>query len=175
MNALDKFSLASGSKPNEAKCEIAGIGILKGVLLALCGMDCIDLTKKTILGIYFSYDKKLEAQENSIRHLRKIEKVLKLWRIRNLTVEGKITNFKTLAISTIIYLSLVTNVPMKVINKLNKIQTEFNWNGINPKIKNSTLCNKNKNGGLKNVDILSKVISLQCSWIIRLYDHSSHP
>ena len=45
MNAFDKFSLFSGLKPNEAKCEIAGIGVLKGVLPALCGMDCIDLTK----------------------------------------------------------------------------------------------------------------------------------
>ena len=32
-------------KPNKAKCEIAGIGVLKGVSLALCGMDCIDLIK----------------------------------------------------------------------------------------------------------------------------------
>ena len=46
INAFHKFSLVSGLKPNEAKCVIAGIGVLKGVLLALCGMDCIDLTKK---------------------------------------------------------------------------------------------------------------------------------
>ena len=42
-------------------------------------------------------------------------------------------------------------------------------------MKHSTLCNKYKNGGLRNVDILSKVTSIQCSWIKRLYDHSSHP
>ena len=35
--------------------------------------------------------------------------------------------------------------------------------------------NKYENGGLKNVNILSKVISLQCSWMKRLHDHSSHP
>ena len=177
INAFHKFSLVSGLKPSEAKCEIAGIGVLKGVSLALCGMDCIDLTKKTIkvLGIHFSYNKKLETEENFIRHVWKIEKVLKLWRMRNLTVEGKITIFKTLAISKIIHLSLVTNVPTEIINELNKIQKEFIWNGNNPKIKHSTLCNKYENGGLKNVDILSKVISLQCSWIKRLYDNSSHP
>ena len=75
-----------------------------------------------ILGIHFSYNKKLETEENFIRHIRKIEKVLKLWRMRNLTLEGKITIFKTLAISKIIHLSLVTNFPMEIINKLNKIQ-----------------------------------------------------
>ena len=47
MNAFDKFSLLSGLKPNKAKCEIAGICILKGASQILCGMDCIDLTKKT--------------------------------------------------------------------------------------------------------------------------------
>ena len=46
INAFHKFSLVSGLKPNEAKREIAGIGVLKGVSLALCGMDYIYLTKK---------------------------------------------------------------------------------------------------------------------------------
>ena len=140
-------------------------------------MDCIDLTEKTIkvLGIHFSYNKKPETEENFIRHVRKIEKVLKLWRMRNLTLEEKITIFRTLAISKIIHLSLVTNVPTQIINELNEIQEEFIWNGSNPKIKHSTLCNKYENGGLKNVDILSTVIVLQCSWIKRIYDNSSHP
>ena len=175
INAFRKFSLISGLKPNEAKCEIAGIGVLKRVSLALCGMDCFDLTKKTIkiLGIHFSYNKKLETEENFIRYVWKIEKVLKLWRMRNLTLEEKITIFKTLAISKIIHLSLVTNVPTQIIKELNKIQKEFIWNGSNLKNKHSTLCNKYENGGLKNVDILSKVISLQCSWVKRLYN-SSH-
>ena len=75
MNAFDNFSLVSGLKPNEAKCEIAGIGVLEGVSLALCGMECTDLTKKTIkvLGIPFSYNIKLKTEENFIRHVRKIE------------------------------------------------------------------------------------------------------
>ena len=96
MNAFDKFSLHSGLKPSKAKCEIAGTGVRKGVLLAVCGMNCIDLTKNTIkiLGMHF-FNKKLETEENFIRHVRKIEKVLKLWRMRNLTVVGKITFFKT--------------------------------------------------------------------------------
>ena len=76
-------------------------------------MDCTDLTKKMIkvLGIHSSYNKKLKTEENFIRHAWKTEKVLKLLRMRNLTLEGKIAIFKTLAISKIIHLCLVTNVP----------------------------------------------------------------
>ena len=43
-----------------------------------------------------------------------------------------------------------------------------------PKIKQESLCNDYKGGGLKNTDILNKIISLQCSWIRRLYDNSFH-
>ena len=63
-------------------------------------MECIDLTNNSIkiLGIHFSYNKKFENEENFIELIKKIENVLKIWRIRNLTVQGKITTFKTLAI-----------------------------------------------------------------------------
>ena len=63
-------------------------------------MECIDLTKNSmkILGIHFSYNKKIEDEENFIKRIKKIENVLKIWRIRNLAVQGKITIFKTSAI-----------------------------------------------------------------------------
>ena len=94
--------------------------------------------------------------------------------MQNFTVEGKITIFKPLAIPKILHLLLVTNVPTEIVNELYKIQKEFIWNGNNSKIKHSTLCNTYENGGLKKLDILSKVISLQCSWIKRLYINPSH-
>ena len=37
------FSYFSGLKPNLTKSEIAGIGVLKGVQVAVYGMCCIDL------------------------------------------------------------------------------------------------------------------------------------
>ena len=79
VNAFDKFSLLSGLKPNKTKCEIASIGVLKRLVLALCSKDYTDLTKKTInyFGIHFSYNKKFESEENFIRRVGKIEKVLK--------------------------------------------------------------------------------------------------
>ena len=46
LNISHKFSLVSGQSPNTTKCEIAGIGTLKEVNVALCGMKCLILTKK---------------------------------------------------------------------------------------------------------------------------------
>ena len=37
------FSYFSGLKPNLTKSEIAGIGVLKGVQVAVYSMRCIDL------------------------------------------------------------------------------------------------------------------------------------
>ena len=66
MNIFDTFSKFSGLKPNKSKCEIADIGALKGVQVALSGMRFIDLVsnKVKILGIYCSFNDKLEIQEN---------------------------------------------------------------------------------------------------------------
>ena len=77
---IDTFSFYSGLKPNKSTCEIAGIGVLKGVSMKLRGMECIDLTKNSvkILGIRFSYNKEIEDEENFIKLIKKIEKVLKI-------------------------------------------------------------------------------------------------
>ena len=79
MNIFDTFSIYTVFKPNKTKCEIAGIGVLKGVLMELCGMECIHLTKNSvkIIGIHFSYNKKIENEENFIKLIKKLRMFLK--------------------------------------------------------------------------------------------------
>ena len=86
INVFDTFY--SDLKPNKSKCKIAGIGVQKSVSMELCGMECIDLTKKSvkILDIHFSYNKKIENEDNFIKLVKKIENVFKILRTRNLTV-----------------------------------------------------------------------------------------
>ena len=117
---------------------------------------------------------KLEIQENFKKHIIKIEKNLRIWSMIDLSIAGKITVFKTLAISKIVHLALVKTIPNSIIQELSKIQKEFIWKTRNPKIKHDTLCKNYENGGLKNVDIMYIVVSLQFSWIKRLYDNNSH-
>ena len=42
------FSYFSELKPNLTKSEITGIGVLKAVQVAVCGMRCIDLNVDTL-------------------------------------------------------------------------------------------------------------------------------
>ena len=139
-------------------------------------MRCVDLKNDTlkILGTHFSYNEKLKEERNFYTTVTNIQRVLKIWKMRNLTLEGKIVIFKTLAISKIVFQSMITPVPRHIVNELERIQKAFLWKNSSPKIKHETLCNDYKGGGLKNIDILNKIISLQCSWIRRLYDNSFH-
>ena len=139
-------------------------------------MKRLNLTKETvkILGVHFSYSKKLEHEMNFQSHIVKVESFLRLWRMRNLTTEEKVLVFKCLATSKIVHQSLLTTVPHAIINQLNNIQKNFIWNGKNLKIQHSTLSNSYEDAGLKDLDACTKVISLQRSWIKRLYDENFH-
>ena len=99
------FSHFLGLKPNLTKSEIARIGVLKGVEMALCGMRCIDLNIDTlkILGTHFSYNEKLKEKKNFYKIVTDMQQVLKIWKIRKLTLEEKIDIFKTIAISKIAF------------------------------------------------------------------------
>ena len=108
----------------------------------------------------------------SKKNIAKIENVLKLWGGRNLSLEGKIKVFKSLALSKITHLALVKTIPPSIIDQLNKTQKNFIWNALNLKIKNLTINNNYENGGLKNVNIAAKISSLQSSWIKRLFDEN---
>ena len=81
------------------------IGVLKGVEMALCGMRCIDLNIDTlkILGTHFSYNEKLKERKNFYKIVTDMQQVLKIWKIRKLTLEEKIDIFKTIAISIIAF------------------------------------------------------------------------
>ena len=87
-------------KPNYEKCEIAGIGVLKSVKVAVCGMKCVDLCKDTIkiTGVHFSYNKTKQGEKTLLETMTKIQNVLRIWRMPSLTLEGKILVFKTLNI-----------------------------------------------------------------------------
>ena len=93
------FSQFSGLKPNKSKCEIAAIGVLKHVKVALCGMRCVNLYEDTIkiLGIHYSYDKQL----------------------------AKIENVLSLDLSKINNLALVKTIPPSMIDHFNKTQKNF--------------------------------------------------
>ena len=151
-------------KPNLSKYEVAGICALKQVKVAICGIKCVDLTKKAIkiFGVFFSYDKNLPLEDNFKKTLLNTERILKMWSQKTLTLEDEIIIFKTIKnyLLKINSLAQVLVVPNQIVDALEQIQKHFLWNSSFPKVRHETICKDFQYGGLKNVDIKSKIISL---------------
>ena len=90
------------------------------------------------------------------------------------SLEERIIIFKTLVTSKKFYLAFLTAIPNSLIKGLQKIKKTLIWHSSRPKFTHKTPCNNFENGGLKHVDISSKIISLQCSWLPKLCDENFH-
>ena len=92
-------------------------------------MKNIDLTKESvkITGATFFYNKAIQNELNNITTLSQIQAVLNLWRMqmRRISLEEKIILFKSLAMSKITYLYLLTSAPNNTVEELIKIQKNF--------------------------------------------------
>ena len=88
--------------------------------MALCGMEYVNLNNYVIkiLRVCYSYNKKLENEKNTLNHIIKLQNVLNMWRMKNLSLLGKISIFKALDFSEIIHLTLVTSVTSTTIDLL---------------------------------------------------------
>ena len=96
--------------------------ILKSVKVAVFNMKCVDLWEDTITisCVHFPYNKTKQDEKNLWETVTKIKNILKIWRMRSLTFEDKIIIFKILAISKIVYLSMMIKVPTEIIIELGK-------------------------------------------------------
>ena len=65
--------------------------------------------------------------------------MFELWRMRQLPLQGKIIIFKSLCLSKIASLALVTVNPKNIMDELNKIQKNFLWSNKKGKKKHGTL------------------------------------
>ena len=67
-------------------------------------------------------------------------------------------------------------VPKHVVDSMPALHRDFIWNSKKPKIKHSALIGYHSDGGLKDIDLTSKLDSLKFSCIKRLRDTSDfHP
>ena len=87
----------------------------------------------------------------------------------------KNSGFKSLVASKPVYVATMIPVPQKFRDTLKSLNREFIWNGKKAKIKHSSLIEEYRDGGLKDVDIDGKILSLKISWVRQLKDSNFHP
>ena len=80
LSFIDSFSKFSRLRLNVTKGEIAGIGVMENVNVALCGMENVDLTKKIIkiLGVHISYTKTIQDDLKIPDSTKNIANVIRL-------------------------------------------------------------------------------------------------
>ena len=54
-----------------------------------------------------------------------------IWRMRDLTIEGKILIFKSLAVSKVVRLALIKTLAIFTVEQLSVIKKNFIWQGKN--------------------------------------------
>ena len=158
MRVIEEFSKFSSLRLNRTKSEVSWIGSRRYSLEKCSDFSWTDLTKKSIkiLGIHYTYAKDLSNKLNFDRVVGKLTNILNIWNNRHLTIYGRKEVIQTLGLSQIYYVSKVLDPPIKDINRIKQLITDFIWNGRRPKVKYKSLIDEYKNGGIKLPDIETK-------------------
>ena len=158
---FDIYSLYSSLKVNLEKCEAFWLDRAKfrddkpiARKWTALNNDCT-----RILGSFFSYDAILSQKVNFLKVTESIHTIVSCWKQRGLTLGIQV--FKSLIFSKLAYTSSVQYISGDVVKEIYKIQKDFIWRGKRPKIKHSTLIGNFENGGLKDIDIESKLKALK--------------
>ena len=161
----------SGLKINEDKTKALWIGSMSGSDLRLCHNYNLDWEQGPIkiLGVVFTPEVFNIWDFNSLETVRKMEKILQSWSKRKLTLPGKITIIKSLAISKFIHLfTALPNPPEQFVKQLEKLFYKFLWNSGPDRISRNVIIHDVKEGGLRMIKINKFIESLKVTWLRRI-------
>lgn len=171
LTTLEQFGKISGLKMNTEKTRALWFGSKINCKMKLCTNWDLNWSQAPlkILGIIYTPQTQKIAKLNFDDAKLKIDKLLKNWAFRDLTLYGKITVIKTLALSKMNHLLSTLPIPDQgFMNSIEKLFFDFLWNGKKWTISRETLYLDHENGGLKMVDIHNFARSLRLSIIKRL-------
>ena len=172
LNTLHQFYLLSGLKMNVEKTKLIWFGSMEGSKRKLCQDRSLDwdVTEFTILGVNFVVEIERIWHVNMDKKIQEIQRLLTRWKRRDLTILGKITVIKSLAISKLIHLLIaLPNPPQQFFNQITKLFYNFIWNEGPDRVKREVLCNTYDMGGAKMVDIKHFADALKLTWLRRYF------
>ena len=174
MTLLDTFKLVSGLGVNIDKTEIMCLGTSQKNDDNLIKMGYKIVEDMKITGVVFSYNSEIFLNKNFRGTLINIDKMLNIWKQRNLSLLGKIQIIKTFGISKVLFITNMINIPPHYITDINKIFYKFVWNGID-KIKRKNIISDIGEGGAKMPDLQSIIETQKIIWAKRYAQDNYHP
>ena len=172
LNELHMFGNVAGPKINKEKTSL----IWLGDSITRWNISQYDLlwTTKPVkyLGHYIHSNNKEALNLDWEQKLVKLRKILDSWAKRNLTIFGRVTVLKSLALSQVTHLIIVDSIPPKFQKVLDKIIFEFIWSKKVEKIKRCILTENYEKGGIRMVDIQNQMLSFRLKWLSRFLNES---
>lgn len=168
------FGLISGLQINTSKSEAMGLGPLNNLYILKPYGLCWKKDELFSLGIHFNINPEQTIEINFRKRLKKFENLLNLWRQRALSIKGKITIIKSIALPQLLYICSNLAVPEWFTQKVNTCMFHFIWSANMDKVKRTTIIGKIEDGGLKMIDLESMIKSQRIMWIRRLYISSNN-
>ena len=168
LSIVDNFYHISGMKVNYDKTTLYRIGSLNQSDAQMYVEQQVNWKSDEInvLGVCVTYDKSALLEKNYGILLTKTENILKSWKSRNLSLNGKIIVINSLIASLFVYkMSVLPSLTDAYVEKFNKIILDFIWNGRKAKISYDKLCNVKQFGGLKLVNLRIKDRAHKAIWV----------
>ena len=170
LDILKTYYIMSGLKINVDKTRALWIGSSCGSSGKLCEEYALDWSQEPlkILGVTFSplvfniWD--LNVQEI----LLKVKHILSQWSKRKLSLSGRITIIKSLALSKFVHLFISLPAPPNgLIKELENMFYKFLWNSGPDRIKRKIIVKNIACAGLRMVELKSFIKALKVSWFRR--------
>ena len=173
---IEKFSKISGLRLNNEKTKALWIGSNAGKQIKLCPEQPFKWIQNKIktLGVWLSINQEENIRLNYEEKLEKIKSCLNNWKLRRLTLLGKITVIKSLAASQLVYILAPLKTNQKAIEEIDRLFYDFLWSGRGDKIKRNTMIRDYSEGGLKMLDIASFNKALKIVWIKKYLDKENY-
>ena len=164
---LKSFHSFSGLQINVEKTRAIWIGSMNKSNRKMCEDNKLDWNQGPfkILGVTFTPEVFDIWDHNTTYILKKVENIIKTWLKRRLSLQGKITIIKSLAIAKFVHLFLaLPNPPGNLVKTLNKLFYKFVWNSGPDRIKRQYIIKDITKGGLRMIKIDSFVTALKVTW-----------
>ena len=165
------YEKASGAKLNKDKSEVMSLGSGK-----ICQNDLDNWQIKEckeviqILGVWIGKNKKMCSELNWECKVQAITKILNFWKLRNLTIHGRVSVISSLLMSKLWYTLTVVNIPEKYYLLIKNKCLDFLWKGKPPLVAYDVIIKPILEGGLNFPDILQKMYAFRLKFISRLLD-----
>ena len=165
ISLLLKFEKISGLKINQSKTEAMWIGSKRNNKDKPLNVKW-PVKPIRLLGIWFTHDESASYEYNFQHLLASIEKIIHIWKRRDLTVYGKTIVAKTFLLPKLTFALTMLTPPKTFLQQVERLIARFIWNGVD-KIKRRASYNSYENGGINMLHLESWMKALKLIWIKR--------